>query len=238
GRIADKPGQTFWARLDQLDKILRPRTQVPIYLPGHLNGLRENPSVFYRTSQGSYRVLFGSPPTLNALPMASGCASQTLGAVWGIPVSDQRLLTTLFHMCIPLPFYLQLPTSSAQTHAVPLTPTVSGTLYASPNEPGYEDIVWRQDGWTLIDTGYVGTHDAEFLSLARVTAADLSRTQGNRPLPGRHGAAVLVYGAPDAPSEATFQLGHAQYVIYANGYEALAWAQQMYRLKYGNPKAT
>ncbi|AEJ38676.1 hypothetical protein TPY_0475 [Sulfobacillus acidophilus TPY] len=186
--------------------------------------------MFYRTSQGSYRVLFGSPPTLNALPMTSGCASQTLGAVWGIPISDQRLLTTLFHTCIPLPFYLQLPTSSAQAQAVQLTPTVSGTLYVSPNEPGYEDIVWRQNGWTLIDTGYVGTNNAELLSLAHVTAADLSRTRGDRPLPGRHGTAVFVYGAPDAPSEATFQLGHAQYVIYANGYEALAWAQQMYRL--------
>lgn len=182
--------------------------------------------MFYRTSQGSYRVLFGSPPTLNALPMASGCASQTLGAVWGIPISDQRLLTTLFHTCIPLPFYLQLPTSSAQT-TVPLTPMVSGTLYVTPNEPGYEDIVWRQDGWTLIDTGYVGTNNAKLLSLARVTAADLSRTRRERPLPGRHGAVVFVYGAPDAPSEATFQLGRAQYVIYANGYEALAWAQQM-----------
>jgi len=106
---------------------------------------------------------------------------------------------------------------------------VTGTLYRVPNEPGYEDFVWRQNGWTLIVTGYVGPSTAELLSLARVTARDLSRTQGERPLPGRHGTAVFIFGAPDAPSEATFQVGHAQYVIYANADQALAWAQQMPR---------
>jgi len=231
GQLTDSSGQSFTGRLDQLDHILAPRTRVLIYLPAQLNGLRDTTTIpiFYRTGQGSYRVLFGAPSTLNARPLASGCASQSGGAIWGMPVSNQRLLTALYQTCIPLPFYLK-PTSFAQTHAVRLTPTVSGTLYVSPNDqPGYEDIVWRQNGWTLIDVGYVGSDNAGLLSSAEAIAGDLARTQGDRPLPGRHGAAVFAYAAPEAPSEATFELGLARYVIYANGGQALKWAQQMYQ---------
>ena len=62
------------------------------------------------------------------------------------------------------------------------------------------------------------------------SAQQIAKSVDSGPLPGHDGIAAFAYGAPDAPSEATYQVGRARYFIYAKGGQALQWAHWMHCL--------
>ena len=215
----------YAALIHRIGPILSQRSMVPVYLPTYLGmGSGNDLNVLYQTQNG-YRVTFGGGPPLppNSSRNPGFGNAELLGTIWGLPASSS--IQCLFHRYIPP----DLPGPSLRVKTLTLTPTITGTLYQHAPSGRYQ-ILWHQGEWLLEDNSNVGLGFSGFLRSAQQIAHSL----GSIPLPGHDGMAIFAYGAPDAPSEATYRLGRGRYFVYANGFRSVTWSRRMHRLTTAN----
>lgn len=216
----------YGAVLHSVGTALASRSLVPVYLPKAicLTGVCRQMALGVGCSldPAGYELSLAGPGlglTENQILNMSGGADD-IGSVWGIANTAKALAKAR----------VSVPAIASPANQPIRNLKVAAGITAQieqMNQLGFDQIVWHQDGWQIALAGG-GIPRTEMAGMAEQIAQSLDGLR----LPGQDGEAIFSVGS-DAPSSATYVIGHTRYVIQTTGWSAATWASQMTRVESG-----